>query len=99
MQLRFDQLSARTKTPEPGIAELRASRRWEDTEILSRGQLIEQILEHNPGASIEFLGDFGAGELHQYLNHLLWLQQPRSRAAVWVRPGDSPAVLARTRIY
>jgi hypothetical protein len=96
MQMRFDQLP---KAPEPGKPAACASRRWEDTEILSRGQLIESILELNPGASLEFLGAFGADELSQYLNHLLWLQQPRTRAAVWVRPGDSPAVLARTRTY
>lgn len=99
MQLRFDHVLRRSE-PELDVAEIRqASKRWEDTEVLSRGQLIEQILELNPGASLEFLEGFGADELSQYLNHLLWLQQPRTRAAVWVRPGDSPAVLARTRTF
>jgi len=56
-------------------------------------------MEINPGASLDFLADFGADELAQYLDHLLWLEQPITAHAVWVRPADSPAVLARTRTY
>lgn len=96
MQLRLDQLQNRTTPPEPIRQPIK---RWEDTEVLSRGQLMEQIMEINPGASLDFLADFGADELAQYLDHLLWLEQPRTAHAVWVRPADSPAVLARTRTY
>lgn len=87
--------------PEPPLEEVRerTTRRWEDTDILSKGQLIEQILMLNPGATLEFLADFSVNELSQYLNHLLWLQQPRTGGARWTRPGDSPAVVARDRDY
>lgn len=77
----------------------RVTKRWEDTDILSKGQLIEQILSLNAGATLEFLADFSVNELSQYLNHLLWLQQPRTGGARWTRPGDSPAVVARDRDY
>lgn len=76
-----------------------ATRRWEDTDVLSKGQLIEQILLLNPGATLEFLADFSVSELSQYLNHLLWLQQPRSGQARWTRPGETPAVVARSRAF
>ncbi|KAA0216621.1 MAG: hypothetical protein DYG94_09105 [Leptolyngbya sp. PLA3] len=82
-----------------GASHERAIRRWEDTDVLSKGQLIEQILVLNPGATLEFLADFSVNELSQYLNHLLWLQQPRTGGAWWARPGDSPAVVVRDRNY
>ncbi|RMH13419.1 MAG: hypothetical protein D6695_03990 [Planctomycetota bacterium] len=87
-------------TPEPEMQPPRPpQRRWEDTDVLSRGQLIEQILLLNPTASLEFLADFSVHELSQYLNHLLWLEQPRTGEARWSRPGDSPAIMSRSRDY
>ena len=60
---------------------------------------MEQILEFNPSATLEFLSEFSDQDLSNYLNHLLWLQQPRTGQARWIRPGDSPAVMARSRDY
>ncbi len=72
---------------------------WESTSGLSRSAIVEQILEINNTASLEFLSEFSDQDLSNYLNHLLWLQQPRTGQARWVRPGDSPAVMARSRDY
>ncbi|MBX3322809.1 MAG: hypothetical protein KF757_07440 [Phycisphaeraceae bacterium] len=72
---------------------------WESTEGLSRSAIVEQILEINITASLEFLSEFSDQDLSNYLNHLLWLQQPRTGQARWIRPGDSPAVMARSRDY
>ncbi|GAB4382770.1 MAG: hypothetical protein Kow0022_01020 [Phycisphaerales bacterium] len=103
MQLQFAMFRrdvAEAEQPTLDERKSRAStRRWEDTDVLSKGQLIEQILLLNPGATSEFLADFSVSELSQYLNHLLWLQQPRSGQARWTRPGETPAVVARSRVF
>lgn len=99
MQLLFDQLKKRTTAPAPTREDRLLECRWQDAEVLSQGQLIEHIMDINPSANLDFLSAFTASELNQYLNHLLWLEQPRTGEAVWIRPGDSPAVLARTRTY
>ncbi len=99
MQLQFDLRKNSSQEPTPRTGDRLPERKWQDAEVLSQGQLIEHIMEINPGASLEFLSEFSATELSQYLNHLLWLEQPRTGEAAWVRPGDSPAVLARTRTY
>lgn len=102
MQLQFaalKRIAIEPLDPAPERMSSPATRRWEDTDVLSKGQLIEQILLINPGATLEFLADFSVSELSQYLNHLLWLQQPRSGQARWARAGDTPAVVARTRDF
>lgn len=63
------------------------------SELLSRSQIIERILAHNPTASVEFLEDFSEQALRTYLDHLLSAQIPRGRMARWVRPGDTPGIV------
>ncbi len=58
-----------------------------------RERVIARIIELNPSASAEFLSQFGTEQLGLYLEHLLSSQGPRGRDAVWLRPGDTPAVL------
>ncbi len=63
------------------------------SDLLSRSQLIERIITHNPTASVEFLEDFSESALRNYLDHLLSAQIPRGRLARWVRPGDTPGIV------
>lgn len=60
---------------------------------LSHGQLVERILSLNPSATADFLDGFRDSHLQSYLEHLQAAQRPRGREAVWVRPGESPAIM------
>lgn len=61
--------------------------------LLTREQLVEQILAHNPSAASVALERFDGNALAVYLQHLLAAQTPRGRAARWLRPGDTPAIV------
>lgn len=56
-----------------------------------RRDMIEQIVRINASATADFLNRFADNALQKYLDHLHATQQPRGRAAVWVRSGDTPA--------
>ncbi len=58
--------------------------------------VLSQILELNPTASPEFLGQFSDSALHAYLDHLLDAASPRGRFARRVRPDNTPGVTWRT---
>jgi hypothetical protein len=60
---------------------------------LTCDQLIERILRLNCSAARAFLDTFNREQLYSYLGHLEFANQPRSRSARWLRPGDTPAVL------
>jgi hypothetical protein len=57
---------------------------------------MNQILELNPTASMEFLGQFSPSALGDYLEHLTSSSLPRGRAARRGRPENTPAVTVRT---
>jgi hypothetical protein len=59
---------------------------------LTREQLVEQIGELNPTASVEFLAGFEPSQLRRYLCHLLATQEPRGRTARWTREHETPAI-------
>ena len=59
-----------------------------------RGALIGRIMELNASATEAFLSQFSAEQLSLYFEHLVSAQGPRGPEAVWVRPGDTRAVLA-----
>lgn len=61
---------------------------------LSRAQLFERIQFHNPTATVDFLGRFADPDLKTYLDHLLIASGPRLERKQWLRPGDSPAIMA-----
>lgn len=63
---------------------------------LSKNQLTERIIAINPSATTDFLNSFGEKALKRYLEHLTATQEPRGRTAWWLRPGDSPAIVARS---
>ena len=62
-----------------------------------RQQTIDGIIRHNASAAVGFLQRFSDQALRRYLEHLEATSQPRGRRAVWVRPGDTSAVVTRTR--
>ncbi|MCC6427161.1 MAG: hypothetical protein IT435_10120 [Phycisphaerales bacterium] len=65
---------------------------------LSRSQILDHILAINPTASWLLAETFDRRMLWNYLQHLLTAQQPRGSAMPWIRPADSPGILAREPI-
>ncbi|MEM6459938.1 MAG: hypothetical protein AAF710_11180 [Planctomycetota bacterium] len=57
--------------------------------------MIEQIRRTNRGVSPDFLESFDESALSDYLRRLTTVLGRRGRDSVWVRRGDSPAVVAR----
>jgi hypothetical protein len=76
-------------TTDGGQGELLQERR---PALMSRAQLIERILEHNPTATPEFLSRFNENSLADYLDHLCVVDEP---AVPWVRKGIAPAIVRR----
>lgn len=61
---------------------------------LSRGQILDRIGAHNPGATPDYLDRFSTDALALYLEHLSHCHGPRCKDA-WRRPGDTRAILTR----
>ena len=61
--------------------------------MLSQDRLIDLIRELNPSSKREWLSQFKSEKLRQYLDHLEYMQEPRSRRSHWTRPGDTPAIV------
>lgn len=59
-------------------------------------RLCWEIRELNPTAPVEWLAQFSAAALERYLAHLSAASEPRGRMARWMRPNDTPAILAFT---
>jgi hypothetical protein len=64
---------------------------------MSKQQLIEAIREHNRSASDDFLVSFDETALTNYLNHLQFKTSPRGVNSRWIRTGETPAVVSRSR--
>jgi hypothetical protein len=62
---------------------------------MSKQQLIEAIRKQNRSATETFLIDFDESALTNYLNHLTFRHTPRGDGSVWVRTGETPAVVVR----
>jgi len=54
--------------------------------------LIDAIRSLNPTASATWLDGFDAGFLRSYLDHMLNALEPRGTS--WIRPNDTPAMMA-----
>lgn len=71
-------------------------------ESISRGLSFEQLMDWigslNPSATPAYLARFDAGALASYLDHLLSAQEPRGRAAVWVRRAETPAIVGGSQV-
>lgn len=65
------------------------------TPRLTREQVVDRIMSLNRSARAEFLETFDDEGLRHYLDHLIATSVPRGRDAVWVRRGESPAIMSR----
>jgi hypothetical protein len=63
-----------------------------------RRDMIDQIVRINASATVDFLSRFADAALQTYLDHLTATQQPRGRRAVWVRPGDTAAIMTAAAV-
>lgn len=61
---------------------------------MSKQQLIEAIRHQNRSATETFLTRFDESALSEYLNHLQYGKTPRSAKVVWIRNGQTPAIIA-----
>jgi hypothetical protein len=75
-----------------GLVESKPERKSLPIEDPARPRLMSQIITINPTATAAFLERFGTRDLEQYLRHLNASQQPRGRAARWVRPEGGRAI-------
>jgi hypothetical protein len=62
--------------------------------MLNKQQIIDRIREVNRSAAAEWLARFTDAQLRTYLEHLQLTLEPRGRSSRWLRPGDSPPVVA-----
>ena len=62
---------------------------------MSKQEMIEEIRRHNRSAGPEFLDSFKEPALERYLRRLTQVQGCRGRESVWVRDGETPAVVTR----
>ena len=59
--------------------------------MLTKPQLIDSIQQLNPSARAEWLGQFSAEDLREYLDHLQHGFEPRCGASAWQRRGTTAA--------
>ncbi len=63
---------------------------------MSKREMIDAIRRQNPTADEEFLTGFDPRVLEIYLQRLTQLHGRRGRDSVWVRCGDTPAIIERS---
>ncbi len=64
--------------------------------MFNKSGIINAIMQLNSSARADWLNKFATPALRQYLDHLQVTIEPRGRGSVWVRPGDTAAVVTRT---
>ncbi len=62
---------------------------------MSKYEMVEQIRIHNHSASNEFLETFDEKQLESYLHRLTNVSDCRGPSSVWVRQGDTSAIVMR----
>jgi len=69
-----------------------------DSPRMTREQVMDRIIHVNPSASRSFLDQFADDSLHDYLDHLVVRERPRTMASVWVRRAGAPAMSCRVSL-
>jgi hypothetical protein len=64
--------------------------------MMDKATVIRSIQAINRSAEREWLEDFDLDELRLYLAHLRHAAGPRGGRSAWVRPGDTPPIVACT---
>ncbi len=64
--------------------------------MISKTRIIDAIPQLNRSARADWLDSFATDALRRYLDHLQVTIEPRGRASVWKRSGETPAVVTRT---
>ena len=62
--------------------------------MLSKATIIEHIQQINRSARYEWLEMFDISALRRYLDHLQHALEPRGGGSVWIRTGETPAIVA-----
>jgi len=65
--------------------------------LTQRARLVEELLQLNPTATVEFLSRFDDAALIQYKAHLEASREPRGRDARWARPDGASVTGWRIR--
>ena len=63
--------------------------------MLSKAQIIDEIIEINRSASPRWLDRFQPPALRRYLDHLERSLEPRGGDSFWIRPGETAPVIWR----
>ena len=63
--------------------------------MLSKSQIITNIQQLNRSAKHDWLDRFDAMALRRYLDHLQHAQEPRGGDSIWIRDGETHAVVTR----
>ncbi|MCZ6445098.1 MAG: hypothetical protein ACE10B_09810 [Phycisphaerales bacterium] len=66
--------------------------------MISKSQIIDAIQQVNQSARSDWLDIFDISALRRYLDHLQLTLEPRGRGSIWIRQGDTPAVVTREPI-
>lgn len=73
--------------------------RWRDDPVRQeRLRLIDQIIAHNPSATLEFLDEFDTVQLTDYLDHLQSVITPRGRLARWSAKSHGRGITCRAAV-
>ena len=63
--------------------------------MLEKTQIIERIQHLNRSARREWLDLFDVSALRRYFDHLQWSLEPRGQDSIWIREGETPAIMTR----
>ena len=63
--------------------------------MLTKQQIIDGIQQINRSAQRDWLNVFDINALRRYLDHLQRTLEPRGGQSIWIRPGDTPAIVTK----
>ncbi len=64
--------------------------------MINKARIIQAIQHLNQSARRDWLEAFTTTALQRYLDHLELTLEPRGRDSIWVRAGETPAIVTRS---